>query len=216
MKLVSRAALNAAALFTCLALALAACGSDSDDTTNVESDPDTTEAPTGSSTDEPEPDASTGDAEPDETTDEPASGEGPCAAGAVLGEALPGADFGEPTELTGDHGIQDVEWTSVGCSWESDTAQVRVHVAGPDDFADGFVCAEPLDGVAGADEISPVADLGDQGWFEWDDFQGGKGSLSVCAGERRIDVDVIGPRDGDPIDQETALAAATTIAEALL
>ena len=231
------------ALLACLVLLLGACGSDGDAASDVDTESDATaddSAPTDDSDSAGTEDVGDGagadgdsgsdsaGAEEDEGKDAGAEssddddaagdgGEGPCAAGAVLGEAFPGAEFGDPIQSTGERGVQEVEWTTVGCRWESPTHEVRAQTAGPDDFEGGFVCAEPLDGPsAGMTETVVVDDLGDQAWWTWDDFQSGIGELAVCAGELRIDITVKGPRDGDPIDEASTLEGSKTLAEALL
>lgn len=124
------------------------------------------------------------------------------------------ADMGPSHPGQGDHGVQDVKWTPRTCRWMPSEVEVRVAIAGPDDFPEGFVCAEPL-GVWD-DEVEVIDDLGDQAWFEWDDFQGGTGRLSGCAGELRLDISVAGPRDGTPISEDSARTAAVGLARDLL
>ena len=227
------------ALLGCLALALAtlgACGSDGDEadrpteTTAPDTEPGGS-AGSGPGGDEPA-DAASPAGAGDEAPDGEGEGEaddgagdaappgtsgdgGPCAAASALAEAFPGVAFGDPVPSTGEREVQDVAWSTVGCRWSSDSHEVRVQVAGPEGFADGFVCAEPLTGV-GTHDVTPVDGLGDRAWWSWDDFQSGTGDLAACAGERRVDVTVRGPRGGDPIEEAEARRGATVLARALL
>lgn len=202
-------------LLACLALTLGACSSGDDTST----DDTSTEEPTGdaTTTTETTDDTSGGETDAGDETDPGDETEevdvDPCTASAAFDEAFPGDEFDDPTELTGEQSVNDVKWTNAGCIWASPTQEVRVTAAGPDDFEDGFVCVEPLDGIA---EVEPVADLGDQAWWSWNDFQNGTGTLTVCSGESRVDITVAGPRDGEPIDADGARSGATVVADALL
>jgi len=130
-----------------------------------------------------------------------------------VGEAF-GLDLTEAGQLTGERTVQGVSWTTVACTWSSEAgADVTAAVAGPDEFADGFTCAEPV-GVL--DDPTPIDGLGDQAWWTWDDFQGGKGDLAACAGELRVDVTVEGPREGPLLDEDQVREGSVAVAEALL
>src|SRR5690606_19611096 len=94
------------------------------------------------------------------------AGDHPCDAVAadLVAEAFPGEAFGPPDRRTGTRGVNDVEWETTACRWESDTLEVRAAVAGPDDFADGFVCAEPIT-ITSDETLVEVEGLGDQAWW---------------------------------------------------
>ena len=142
------------------------------------------------------------------------SGSDPCDIDlAPLAAELDGVDLGEGSPVAGDSSVQDVEWTPSVCHWESSTVELRVALADAEDFAGGFVCAEAL-GVWG--EVETIDEVGDQAWFEWNDFQGGAGRFSGCTGELRVDITVSGPRDGTPITEESARAGALALAHTLL
>lgn len=172
-------------------------------------------------------DAGTDDGDEGDEGDDAGSGDGagegrassagidPCTALDIdeVGEAF-GLDLTEAGELTGERTVQGVSWTTIACTWSSEAGDdVTAAVAGPDEFAEGFTCAEPV-GVL--DDPTPIDGLGDQAWWTWDDFQGGKGDLAACAGELRVDVTVEGPREGPLLDEDQVREGSVAIAEALL
>jgi hypothetical protein len=214
----------------CLPLLLAGCGGSSSDDGTAPATATTADRGTGS------PPATTADggasssivssppnAEADEVGpagETPASAEAggvePCEAVSttVVGDAFPGVAFGTPKPRQSSRGVNDTRWLGRSCAWASDTVTVKAAVAGPDGFAGGFVCVEPSGGVS-KDGPVVIEDLGDRAWWTWEDFNGPNGSLAVCAGELRVDIDVDAP-DGVEIDPDAALAGATSIARVLI
>lgn len=195
------------ALAACAAL-LAACGSDSDDGAEETGASDmtstTVEAPDdeGSAEGEPAGDGAGADGPGD-----------PCARSEqAVADAFPDLEFGAPRPSTGERSIQDLEWSTVGCHWDAEVREVRVQVAGPEGFDGAFECAEPLS--IGSLEVVPVSGVGEQAWWTWNDFRN-RGEVSACAGELRVDVEVIG-HEPDPITEDESRTAAEAIAAALL
>src|SRR5690606_20767525 len=123
---------------------------------------------------------------------ERAAGSEPCdvITTAVLAEAFPGVEFGAPSVRQGTRKVQEVTWTTSACHWGSPTLEGRAAVAGPEGFEGGFQCVESPTGLG---EVTPVDEVGEQGWWSWDDFSDADGNLAVCAGEVRVDVDIDGP-----------------------
>lgn len=196
-----------------LVLVASGCGSDDDGASVSVGDETTLPADAASSDEAPGEEA--------EADDQPEAGESPAGSSSEpcdidttpVTDRFDGVDLGEGRPGTGEGGVQDVEWTSRNCNWESPTVELRVAIAGADDFAEGFVCAESI-GTWG--EVETIDDIGDQGWYEWDDFQGGTGRFGGCTGELRVDITVGGPRDGTPITEEAAREATLALARTLL
>lgn len=128
-------------------------------------------------------------------------------------DAAFGGSFGAGTPRLGQASANEVEWTTTGCSWESDDREVAASVASGDDFPAGFECVEPssLDG-----EVTPLDDLGDLAWWTWDDFQGGTGTVIVCLADTRVEVAMEGPRAGPVIDEAATREGASSLASRIL
>jgi hypothetical protein len=128
-------------------------------------------------------------------------------------ESALGGAFEEGAPRTGEASVDGVEWTTTGCGWEGDAMDVTATIAPADAFPAGFECVEP--GISSGD-VTSLDDLGALAWWTWDDFQGGTGTVIVCTDDTRIDVEVEGPRDGQPIDEAATRLGATTLATRLL
>ncbi len=119
-------------------------------------------------------------------------------------------DFGQ--EVTATVTENNLTWTPDACRWEDRTLEVSVQVAGADDFATGQIeCPEPL-GIGS--EVTAADDLGDSGWWKYDDNDG-EGTLRVCTATALVDVEVA-PDHVAPIDEADARAIATSLAETVL
>lgn len=146
--------------------------------------------------------------------DAPAESAGPCD---ILSPddvtAALGGTFGEGAPRFGQASANEVEWTTTGCSWESHDMEVAASIARGDDFPAGFECVEPssLDG-----DVATLEGLGDLAWWTWDDFQGGTGTVIVCAEDARIEVEAEGPREGPAIDEIATREGASTLASRIL
>ncbi len=138
------------------------------------------------------------DAPPSVTDDQPAppaeAVELPCGAAepAEL-DAIFGTAFGDGSVGSSTITENDLVWTADSCTWAASDTEVRVRIAGSEDFSEGFVCLEPL-GIASDPE--QVSGIGDQAWWLFDDFSGAEGELRVCTGETLIEV-LIEAESGD-------------------
>lgn len=214
-------ALAAGAAFAVL---LTACGDDdvASDSTAAGSEQADTDTSAGRAVD-----AQTDDGESAGAGDDPAdgsAGDGATDAGgtlsgsvcdsvdlAMVSEAFPHLEVtgGEERTVIKDDG--EVDWQAHGCNWQSDAFDITLAVAGPEGFENGFECVE----LGGIGDIEPVEGLGDAAWWKWDDLHGSKGSLAVCSGERRIDVDLLGDR-GTSADGTAARNGAVALARSQL
>lgn len=128
-------------------------------------------------------------------------------------ESALGDAFEEGAPRTGQATVDGIEWTTTGCGWEGEGMDVVASLARGDDFPAGFECVEPS---ALSGDVTPIDGLGSLAWWTWDDFQGGTGTAIVCTDDTRIEVEVEGHRDGQPIDETLARTGATTLAERVL
>jgi hypothetical protein len=118
-------------------------------------------------------------------------------------EAALGSSIG-----TGDAGTVSVDdngqkWQADGCEWEADDVELELRIVAsaalPGD------CPELSSPVY---EVTPVADLGDAAWFEWDDLQG-EGAVRVCSASGMAESRV---ESGDaPLDQAVVRATALAL-----
>lgn len=183
-------------------------GSVTEDTDDDSGQPD---APEAEATDDDEEAAPSG---PDAGGDDPL-GAHPCdVVGDQTVEDLTGAALGSGQAATSATVTEnDLTWTPDSCTWENEVLEVKVQVAGAGDFATGQLeCPEPL-GIGA--EVTAADDLGDSGWWKYDDDDDGEGTLRVCTATALIDVEVE-PEFGNPRDEADLRAIATGIAETVL
>jgi hypothetical protein len=186
-----------------LAPVLTGCGDDDsddgdDDTTPSESSPSSPGGETESSAPATT-DATTAPAELPRACDVLTSEDVAAAYGVEFGPAEPGG--GATNE-------QDLSWQSDNCDWEAeDLVEVQLALSGPEDYTPAFACQEP---TSIGSTVEPVSDLGDQAWWEVDDFAALNTSLRVCTADYNFDIDLEYEDgvdfQGDPMLQSIALA----------
>ncbi|WP_207835679.1 hypothetical protein [Williamsia soli] len=106
-------------------------------------------------------------------------------------------DFELPTESSGGVStIDDFNYKTVGCSFESSDGEVEVdlNLSFAEQFDDGMVhCVEPSDHLY---PVIPVDDLGESAWWQTQDFENStdaEGQLTICVDEALIAIEIEGP-----------------------
>jgi len=100
-----------------------------------------------------------------------------------------GVELEGPEPSMGSSDQNGVTWTSTGCGWENDEIDLELDldISDASDFPEGAItCIEP----GGVGDVSPVEGIGNQAWWEFDDFNEVEGTLRVCTDDRLIELEV--------------------------
>lgn len=100
-----------------------------------------------------------------------------------------GVDLEGPEPSMGDSDQNGVTWTSTGCDWENDEAEIEIDldISDSSDFPEGTItCIEP----SGVGDVTPVEGIGNQAWWKFDDLNEVEGELRVCTEDRLVELDV--------------------------
>ncbi len=126
-----------------------------------------------------------------------------------------GRGFELPTESSGGVStIDDFNYKTVGCSFESTDGEVEVdlNLSFAEQFDDGTVhCVEPSDHLH---PVMPVDDLGESAWWQAKDFENStdaEGQLTICVDEALIAIEIEGPTTMQGPMQQQAIEIARLV-----
>jgi hypothetical protein len=190
------------ALLLVSAPALAACGGDSDNTTDDAAPPASSSPSAPPSSTSPTAETSAASTDTDSASTAPSDAGLPGACDVLTPadvQAAFGVEFG-PGQIGGGGTAEgDLAWGSDNCDWEAtDLLEVELALTGPDDFTGDFTCPEPPESVAST--YKPVAGLGSAAYWEVEVSPPLEATLRVCTGDYNFDY------EGKPKDQAIALA----------